>query len=140
LAPLSDPGYRAVTPAWVVTPYEEWNLEKTAENSLGRIGESAVPALVRSLNHPDPVLRLRAAKILGRIGPEARSAVPQLVSTLRDPQLPVRKAAIWALGQIGPDAAEAVDPLLNVLNASATEDEPIQQTSLDRPAAGASAP
>ncbi len=98
-----------------ILPIEQWDLEKTAIDSLGRIGAAAVPALVQSLQQPNPETRLQAANVLGRIGPDAQAAVPELVRALRDPNLEVRKAATRALGQIGPAAEEAVAPLLEII-------------------------
>ena len=98
-----------------ILPIEQWDLEKTAIDSLGRIGAAAVPALVQSLQHPDAEKRAQAANVLGRIGPDAQAAVPDLVRALYDPDLEVRKAATRALGQIGPAAEEAVAPLLEII-------------------------
>ncbi len=111
-----DPLTTQKRPAWMVVSHEEWGLDETAEDSLGRIGRAAVPALMGSLQSPDPVLRLRAIKILGRIGPDAEAAVPKLVVSLQDPSQIVRKAAARTLGQIGPAASDAVGPLLQVMD------------------------
>lgn len=116
-------------PSWMVIPHEDWDLSTTAADSLGRIGQPAVPALVRALREPDPKIRLRAVRILGRIGPDAEDAVDDLVHVLSDPQLAVRKAAVRALGQIGPAAGEAVEPLLQVLDETPSRRGSVIQTT-----------
>jgi len=102
---------------YLIRPYPAWDLRETAMDSLGRIGQAAVPELVQSLQHPDPVQRQRAAEILARIGPEASGAVPALINSLSDAQDDVRRAAARALGQIGPDAEAAVKPLMRAIEA-----------------------
>ena len=114
--PFDQTPYREMEPpAWVVTPHADWDLETTAADSLGRIGEPAVPALIEYLQSQDIEERVRAAKILARIGPAAKKAVPFLVQLLRDPHEDVRRMAARALGQIGPEAADAVGPLVQLL-------------------------
>lgn len=97
---------------------EEWDLSETAMDSLGRIGAPAVPALIDALDHNDSIRRAQAAKVLARIGPEAKPSVPALVRALEDNDERVRKAAARALGQIGPGAEDAVLPLLEIIEES----------------------
>ena len=97
---------------------EDWDLSETAVDSLGRIGAPAVPALINALEHHDPLLRVQAAKVLARIGPEAKQSVTALVRSLDDDNEIVRKAAARALGQIGPAAEDAVLPLLDIIEQS----------------------
>ena len=98
-----------------VRPAEKMDLRETAMESLGRIGAPSVSGLLRSLTHPDPSRRVQAAKVLARIGPDARLAVPDLIAALGDPNLEVRISAARALGQIGPAAEAAVGPLLEIV-------------------------
>ena len=100
---------------FVVRPDRQWGLQETVVDSLSRIGQPAVPGLVRMLRHPDAERRVQAADILARIGPQAEEAVAGLIDALEDPDERVRKAVARALGQIGAGAAEAVGPLLQVL-------------------------
>jgi HEAT repeat protein len=102
-------------PSFVVQPYYERGLRETVRDSLGRIGQAAVPPLTRMLRHPDAQRRIEAARILARIGPDAHDAVDSLVEALQDSDLEVRKAAAYALGQIGSKASDAVGPLLEIL-------------------------
>src|SRR5262245_12626371 len=60
-------------------PVLELRLEgpsQTAADALGRIGKTAVPALIKALADKDPKVRARAAQALARIGPDAAPAVP----------------------------------------------------------------
>jgi len=56
-------------------------------------------------------VRYRAARFLGRIGPQAHAAVPALIQTLDDPSKSVRHYAARALGDIGRQAKTAVPAL-----------------------------
>lgn len=102
-------------PINVVTPYYEWDIERTAIDALGRIGEPVVPRLRNLLRSSDPEQRQQAAKMLARIGPAAQDAIPDLIAMLQDPSREVRKAVARALGQMGPIAADAVGPLFQVI-------------------------
>jgi HEAT repeat protein len=88
-------------------------------DTLVRVGEPAVPALIAVLNGPNWDMRVCAAESLGSIGPRARAAVPALIRAIEQPdpadrvEVLIRHAA-RALGRIGPDAEAAV-PALNRL-------------------------
>lgn len=121
--PQIEPSLRNGTPdgdgtIWTVSSYREWDISRTAEDSLARIGANAVPAVAAALRDSNPEQRLRAARILARIGPEAQSAVPELIAALSDSAPEVRKAVARALGQIGPGASAAVVPLLEAIEDS----------------------
>jgi hypothetical protein len=106
----------------VIKAHPEWDLDEAAADALGRIGAPAVPKLIDALrknNGPDE--RVRAARVLARIGPEAVDAVPMLTTALSDEDPHVQKAAARALGQIGPAAAEAVPALMELLNTEPVE-------------------
>lgn len=116
--PLAAPVEIALASAetsFVRRPYRAWEMREAAADALGRIGEPAVPELVRMLQDPDPALRRQAADVLARIGPRAGAAVPQLTLALDDADPQVRRSAARALGQIGPDAAAAVPTLMRIL-------------------------
>ncbi|HMC67337.1 MAG TPA: HEAT repeat domain-containing protein, partial [Gemmataceae bacterium] len=55
-----------------------------AHNILYRLGARAVPALIEGLKDPDIARRREVARVLGRIGLEARAAVPALHEALND--------------------------------------------------------
>jgi hypothetical protein len=109
-----------------IKPLAAWTEQEAAAEALGRIGAAAVPALVQTLQDPDPAVRLTAVEVLGRMGADARDAVPHLVRLLDDPNLAVRKAAARTLGRIGPAAHEAVPALMKSLL------EPASQPPVER--------
>lgn len=73
--------------------------------ALVQIGPAAVPALEALLTHADPVVRARAAELLGLVG-DASAAGP-LVGRLRDSSAEVRARAARALGRVGAGDAAA---------------------------------
>jgi HEAT repeat protein len=92
-------------------------VDDSMEESLGRIGGPAVPALLEVLNGPDRDMRVCAASVLGKIGPAARAAVPALIRAIEPPDTDgqvrgLRRQVITALGRIGSEARAAV-PVLN---------------------------
>jgi len=103
---------------FVVRLERDLDMHETAARALGRIGAPAVPELRRALADVDPGVRIQAAEVLARIGPEAESAVPDLIVALEDESEQVRKAAARALGQIGPAAAPAVPALIRSMRES----------------------
>jgi HEAT repeat protein len=52
-------------------------------SELVKIGKPAVPALVELLDSPTWVLRWKAARVLGLIGPDAKEALPALEKALQ---------------------------------------------------------
>lgn len=72
-------------------------LEAMSGRVLQRIGRGAVPALREALADPDPAVRRWAARVLGRIGPDAGDAVDALRAALADTDASVQAAAQAAL-------------------------------------------
>ncbi len=64
-----------------------------------------VAILQRASQHPDSMVRRRAAMSMGRIGDHA--AVPMLLTMLNDRDTVVRAEAVFALGELGDRAAAA---------------------------------
>lgn len=77
---------------------------------------STVIELIQALGDPDPVVRSKAARELGKGGAEAAPAVPHLSALLIDPDPMVRGMVAAALGKIGPAAAEAAPGLTVMLD------------------------
>jgi len=77
---------------------------------LARI-PSAIPALIKALQSAHPLLRGRAAEVLGLS--RDRRAAPALLDALQGEYFTVRSRAALALGQMG--EAGAVQPLLGAL-------------------------
>lgn len=67
------------------------------------LASAHVQALIRALDHYDPVIRRAAAQVAGRL--DVKSAGEVLIKTVNDSQPPVRFAAMRALGQIGEPTA-----------------------------------
>jgi HEAT repeat protein len=86
---------------------------------LGRVGEPAVPALLREFRrlHDDDA-RARVAGVLGGIGLAARAAIPDLRGALRDPDSHTAGQAAYALGNLR--AREALPDLVDAYATSRT--------------------
>ncbi len=84
------------------------DLSEEEEVPLVRSGRENMTVLKDGLNDPDARVRQGAAKILARLGPEAKPAVPELIHALQDPAAGVREAAGDALNRIGPEAVPAL--------------------------------
>lgn len=79
-----------------------------------------VSSLIKKLENDDPLVKIEAARKLGKIGPVAVKAVPALIEVLSnyDNGPNVRRAAAEALGKIGPAAVKAVPALIKGLGSS----------------------
>jgi outer membrane protein assembly factor BamB len=82
---------------------------------LGKRASPSVTALVNTLSHEDPYVRIYAAEALASIGPHAAKATNALAKALGDPIPGVRWAACEALAGIGPAAQSAVPQLIEAL-------------------------
>ena len=69
--------------------------------ALAQLGESAVPSLLQSLEHPSPDVRAKAAHVLGKIGRPASAAKAGLERLLTDSDGSARAEADGALRLIG---------------------------------------
>lgn len=74
-------------------------------------GDEIIHPLIRSLNHPNKLVKSYSAECLGQIGPEAHEAIPSLVLAIRDAHPEVRLFAVEALGSIGAMAYHAIPAL-----------------------------
>jgi hypothetical protein len=83
--------------------------------SLGQIGEPAVPALKQALTDQNPMVRVEACRALGYMGAKAQGAVLELTSALNDSEEAVQLEAARALGDIGEASAPAVPRLIEML-------------------------
>jgi len=86
-----------------------------ALGALGRRASPSVDALVGTLSHEAPYVRIYAAEALASIGPNAAKATDALAEALGDPIPGVRWAACEALGAIGAAAQPAVPQLIEAL-------------------------
>jgi HEAT repeat protein len=83
--------------------------------SLGQIGEPAVPALRQALADQNPMVRVEACRALGYMGAKAKDAVTELTVALNDSEEAVQFEAARALGDIGEASAPAVPRLIEML-------------------------
>ena len=92
---------------------------KEAADTLGEIGDAAVPGLIRELQHADWRVRKFAAYGLGEAEPriERAEAVAALADRLVDAHVDVRDQSAWALGEI--EDAAAVPALSETLHKDA---------------------
>ena len=93
-------------------------VRRSAADVLRQIGPPAIPALVKALKDSDANVRSIAAYVLGKIGAKAKTALPQLVPLLTDSNAKVRSSAASALGGIGAEAQTAVPQLVPLLTDS----------------------
>jgi rhamnogalacturonan endolyase len=84
-------------------PFSSRSYVNKAMDALECAGLEAVPLLLSALRSADPVVRSRAAVILGNIRPEAQDAVAELVKALNDEKWHIRWEAARALEKIVPD-------------------------------------
>ena len=71
---------------------------------------------LRALRDPDPLLRCRAAEILGQVGSVAKDALPILTAMLEAPEASVQEAAARALGRQGSQAKGSINALVASLH------------------------
>lgn len=100
--------------------YEPEDSRKAARESLLRLGETAVPALVSLLRHEDMDMRTEACRVLRDIGPAAASALPNLQRACNDESHHVGSAALEALAHIAPEHPAVIQTLEQFVRASAS--------------------
>lgn len=93
----------------------EPSIRLAAIQAMGRVGDLAIPTLIKALDHPDKLMRREAAHALGRLGSRAAPAVLPLTNALKDSDRWVVQEAAKALGEIGPEARVAIPALIELL-------------------------
>jgi HEAT repeat protein len=68
-----------------VLGHPEEGVQMAAIAWLKVMGQDAVPALTKTLQHPKPNARLKAADLLGELGQAAQNSLPDLARLLTDP-------------------------------------------------------
>ena len=89
--------------------HKKAKVRANATETLGMVGESAVPGLIQALKDQDVEVRKGAILALGSIG--SKDVVPVLIQALKDQSVSVRGNAAKVLDSIGtiyPEALEAV--------------------------------
>jgi HEAT repeat protein len=92
-------------------------VSEVLRETLVKVGEPAVPALVRTLKTGTARGRTVALTVLAHVGPPAKRALPEVVGLVRDGRADVslRNRAVQTLGVLGPGEKAAVAALLDVL-------------------------
>jgi HEAT repeat protein len=105
---------------------------------LGARAKPGVPDLIESLKDKSAVsradggqVRERAARALGKVGPNAKDAIKPLTEMLKDPDRSARRVAAEALGMFGPEAVVAA-PRLRELARIDTDLAGVANAALDR--------
>jgi len=104
-----------------------------------------VAALIRGLQDPNPLVRLKAAKALGQQGPAAAEAIPALTQALQDPDESLRLVAASALKKINQGRGEENTAVQQHIRALQDRDELVRLQAADAlrqmgPAARAAVP
>ena len=63
---------------------DDFTVRNAASVALELLGTGALPGLVQALKAPEPIVRLKAAELVGNLGGAAQSAVPDLLALLGD--------------------------------------------------------
>ena len=83
-------------------------------------GDMAVPALIEALKAEEPLVREKAARVLGHFGEKAAPAVPALTAALKDKNLDVRLSAAKGLWHTTKNADTVVGVLVELLKEDRT--------------------
>lgn len=81
---------------------------RDAVQQLLQLGEAAVPALLRGVDHPRDEIALASLQMLGELGPLAHSAAPRLDSLARASDRTRAHAAKWARARLQHDGSTLV--------------------------------
>jgi HEAT repeat protein len=80
--------------------------------------KKAIPALLKALKDPDPIVRRNVANAFWWLGEDSKPAVPSLAALLHDDDVEVRRAAARTLLELGLSSKEAIPTLLEAKNDS----------------------
>ncbi|MFH1742362.1 MAG: M56 family metallopeptidase [bacterium] len=72
-----------------------------AEWLLGKLGPTAIPAILELMRDEDPTIRQRGVMATMYMGSDAKEAIPFLIESVTDEARNVRTHALLALGEIG---------------------------------------
>lgn len=88
-------------------------IDAALDCDVGSSPRAVVPKLVKLLGHNDNYVRLRAADLLGEIGPDATQSIAPLLALLKARDSEVRRHAAAALAKFGRPAFPALFGRLN---------------------------
>ena len=102
---------------WVSRARLSLGHRSAAAQALGRIGEPAIPALLKGLGSDNDLVRIGCAMALGQIGPKAGEAAPALARLLTaTKRANLRYCALQALLAIEADAGLLIPKLRLLVN------------------------
>ena len=99
---LNLPAIGACALAFPLLALSGWAASTSTRPTPRETADVWIPALVRSLQNPDPKVRQSAAHGLGRLGPAARAAIPALCYATADPDADVRRLARESMRRVDP--------------------------------------
>ena len=90
-----------------------------------------VSKLIKKLRDKDALIRMKAAKLLGGLGADAKDALPELSKLLSDPDIDVRSVASNAMNKIQTalDNKQSLDDLQQKLNNALADKKTAQRSS-----------
>ena len=97
-------------------------VRRQAANTIGMIGvrpdtaAMVVGTLTRSLNDPDPEVRVYLFSALYRLGPYSKPAVPKAVEELKNPDPRIRRAASTMIGNLLADNKDLMAVVISALD------------------------
>lgn len=97
-----------------------------ALDAMARTGKIAIPLVADCLSEQDPAVRIKAAEILAKMGPDARNTVPALLDAARRADLTTRVALAGHLVKLDP-VNDAVIPIL--IDAFKTSDAGVRKAA-----------
>src|SRR5205823_5705002 len=112
-------GRPAVTEVTGALNHKQEKVRAAAAEILGEIGapaKTALPGLEGMLTDSSPLVRVKAAAAVQRIGPPNPKATALVLAAVEDKDVAVRKAAIYALWNQPALTKEAVPALAKHLN------------------------
>ncbi|TNE48189.1 MAG: HEAT repeat domain-containing protein [Deltaproteobacteria bacterium] len=112
---IASPLQKSLCKLWPTLPP---NRLRPMGRVLASMGPSAIPCLLRRMQHPSSTIRAVAAYSAGRLAkstaaPLPKSLAKRLVQLLQDTSLPPRNESLWALGQWGKRAKDLIASLLS---------------------------
>jgi HEAT repeat protein len=112
----------------LVDEFTNNKINREATKAVSKIGEAAVPVLIKALDHKDYKVRHRAAEALGLIGDSRASKA--LIKEMENGTIVTKRKSIVALGRI--KDPKAVDALIKVLKSGNEEQRKLAAQALGR--------
>jgi HEAT repeat protein len=113
--PQAEPAVPALLDLFDNQPSEPNPGRNDVGDALRRIGQKAIPHLVKGLKDARPQVRATCAAVLGSHGDRADAFLNELIEALQDKDWGVRMRAAWALQSCGVKAKGAVPSLVKAL-------------------------